>query len=213
MRPRPVRKRVETISVMRSLSNANCVIEAFRTRQFTSRKLLAGARSDDYQSGPIGPPDVKTATRRLGGPAINRSIAPDTRPRNAGGLHATGVDQAFQPVRHRRFEHALERAVYVRRPAPARFQASLNRASAGTRCLQHAARSRIRSAPSRTACGQPARRLKHSPPAARFAPAGSVPLLIELNSICAARIAQPGLLRQPVSAALPLEGMRLAVPH
>src|SRR6516162_10994623 len=70
--------------VSRLRSKTNCVIDVFRTRQFTSRKLLAGAWSEDCTVSPIGPPEVKTAIRRLGGPPINRWIAPQTRLRNAG---------------------------------------------------------------------------------------------------------------------------------
>jgi hypothetical protein len=54
--------------VKRRSSKINSDTEQLRMRQFRSRKLFAGDWSARCTAKPMGPPDVKTTTRRLGGP-------------------------------------------------------------------------------------------------------------------------------------------------
>src|SRR5438552_18228848 len=49
----------------RSPRNRNPVSEQLRTRQFTSKPLGSGARSEIWTAAPMNPPEVKAATRRL----------------------------------------------------------------------------------------------------------------------------------------------------
>ena len=140
-------------------------------------KAPGGAWSANCTAKPIGPPEVKTATRRLGGPAMIRRIAPDTRSRKAG--------QGSTPLRrrlssnqrvHRRLEYALELRFSSGDPRACSNSAAsaLSRGSAGTRCCSTPGASysfqAYRAGPPATA-GQPPENTP--PPPARFAPAAA----------------------------------------